>query len=49
MLVGPAEGETGFKRVDMTVKPMSGGGLYIDVELPDTLPSGDAGSSPRWA
>jgi hypothetical protein len=37
VLVGRADGEAGFKRVDFQVTPMHGGGLHIDVEVPGQL------------
>jgi hypothetical protein len=37
VLVGAADGATAFKRLDVAVKPMTGGGLHIEVEVPTAL------------
>jgi hypothetical protein len=49
VLLGPADGVTGFKRCDVSIHLTSAGGLHIDVEVPPSLSASVGGllSSPR--
>ena len=37
VLVGQTNGTAGFKRLDVQVTPVTGGGLHVDLEIPDLL------------
>jgi hypothetical protein len=37
VMLGPSDGMTGFKRVDVAVQPLLGSGLRVEIEVPPHL------------
>jgi hypothetical protein len=43
VMVGPSDGTTGYKRVDVAISRASSGGLHVEIEVPPHL-SANVGS-----
>jgi len=43
VLLGPADGMTGFKRCDVSIHRTSAGRLHVDIEVPPALSASVAG------